>query len=263
MNSELFVLLTRSTMKRHHRLRHLHSYSYSHTNSYRNPNPNTYAYSTPRPHTTPTDTPTPTPTPTDTPTPTPTDTPTPTPTPTPTATPTPTPLAPIITHQPENRRVDVGTSARFAVTATGSPPLSYQWTKNSVGIPGATAANYVTPPATGADSGSTFAVVVSNTAGNVTSNSATLTVSLPPSISVQPADTTVIVGRAAGFSVKAIGKAPLAFQWMKNGQPITGANGATYRTPPATTEDNGAAFAVKVTNSLGSTTSNNAILTVR
>jgi len=233
------------------------------------PTPTPTPTDTPTPTPTPTDTPTPTPTLTPTPTPTPTDTPTPTPTPTDTPTPTPTPtptatpLAPIITHQPENRRVDVGTSARFAVTATGSPPLSYQWTKNSASIPGATAASYVTPPATGADSGSTFAVVVSNTAGNVTSNSATLTVNLPPSISVQPADTTVVVGRAAGFSVKATGKVPLSFQWTKNGQPIAGANGAAYRTPPARTEDNGAAFAVKVTNSLGSTTSNNAILTVR
>jgi hypothetical protein len=154
-------------------------------------------------------------------------------------------------------------TARFAVTATGSPPLTYQWMKNGTSIPGATASNYQTPPATGLDNGSQFAVLVSNSGGNVTSANATLNVNLPPSISVQPRDTTVVVGRSASFAVKAIGKAPLTYQWMKNGQPIPDTNAPSYRTPPATRSDDGATFSVAVTNSLGSTTSNNAILTVR
>jgi hypothetical protein len=169
----------------------------------------------------------------------------------------------MITHQPASRRVDVGTSARFAVTATGSPSLSYQWTKDGADIPGATTTSYTTPPATSADNGSKFAVVVSDPGGSVTSNSATLTVNLPPSISLQPADTTVNVGRPASFATKATGELPLSYQWAKNGQPIAGAIRPTYRTPPTTTEDNGAAFAVTVTNNLGSATSSNAILTVK
>ncbi len=103
--------------------------------------------------------------------------PTPTPTPTPTATPTPTPAPPVITHQPGNRRVTVGRTARFTVAATANAPLSYQWRKNGIEIPGATAAAYITPPATLADNGAIFSVVVSDAAGSVTSRGARLTVS--------------------------------------------------------------------------------------
>ena len=116
----------------------------------------------------------PTPTPTATPTPTPT--PTPSATPTPTATPTATPAPPTITTQPADTTVSAGQRARFSVTATGTPPLHYQWRKNGVNIAGATKASYTTPPTTVEDNGALFAVTVRNLAGSVTSNNATLTV---------------------------------------------------------------------------------------
>ena len=102
--------------------------------------------------------------------------PTPTPTATPTPTPSPTPEAPTITTQPANRTVAVGQTAKFRVKATGTMPLSCQWRKNGVNITGATRPTYTTPPTTPDDNGSLFSVVVSNIAGSVTSNNATLTV---------------------------------------------------------------------------------------
>jgi hypothetical protein len=60
--------------------------------------------------------------------------------------------------------------------AAGTAPLGYQWRKNAVNISGATSASYTTPATATSDSGSTFDVVVSNTAGSVTSAKATLTV---------------------------------------------------------------------------------------
>ena len=84
--------------------------------------------------------------------------------------------APAITTQPANQTVTAGQTASFTVVATGTAPLSYQWQKNGANIAGATAASYTTPATTTADSGSTFRVVVSNSAGNVTSAAATLTV---------------------------------------------------------------------------------------
>lgn len=67
----------------------------------------------------------------------------------------------------------------------------------------------------------------------------------------------------AKFSVTASGLAPLHYQWMKNGVPITGATKTSYTTPPATLLDNGAAFAAVVTDSNGSTTSNSGVLTIK
>ena len=87
------------------------------------------------------------------------------------------PAAPAITAQPANQTVTAGQAATFTVTASGTTPLSYQWQKNGTNISGATSASYTTPATTAADGGSTFLVVVSNSAGSVTSNPATLTVS--------------------------------------------------------------------------------------
>ena len=93
----------------------------------------------------------------------------------------PPPVPPTITTQPANQRVTAGQTATFTVVAAGTAPLSYQWQKNGVNVTGATSASYTTPATTTSDSGSTFAVVVSNTAGTVTSATATLTVNATPS----------------------------------------------------------------------------------
>ena len=70
----------------------------------------------------------------------------------------------------------VGQTATFTVTASGTAPLSYQWRKGGTSISGATAASYTTPAAILADDATTFQVVVTNSAGSVTSRSAKLTV---------------------------------------------------------------------------------------
>src|SRR5215472_1031262 len=93
--------------------------------------------------------------------------------------------APTITTQPINQSVTMGQTATFTVTATGAAPLSYQWQKNGTAIAGATSSSYAAPATssyttsttTTSDNGATFSVVVSNSAGTVTSNPATLIVS--------------------------------------------------------------------------------------
>lgn len=93
--------------------------------------------------------------------------------------------APAITTQPQNQIVTAGQTATFSVVATGTAPLGYQWQKNNANISGATSSSYTTPATTTSDNGSAFDVVVSNSAGSVTSNAATLTVN-PSSSSAFP-----------------------------------------------------------------------------
>jgi len=83
---------------------------------------------------------------------------------------------PTITMQPTSQSVTAGQTATFAVAATGTAPLRYQWQKNGTNIAGATASTYTTPSTTSSDNGSQFTVVVNNAAGSVTSNRATITV---------------------------------------------------------------------------------------
>ena len=169
---------------------------------------------------------------------------------------------PSITSQPMDQQIIPGQSATFTVAAAGSAPLSYRWMENGRPITGATGASYTTLPTKPSDDGSLFTVVVSNSLGQVTSRAAILTMSGAPTISREPESQTVNLGQDATFTVAAAGSAPLSYQWMENGRPITGATGASYTTPASASVDNGSNFTVVVNNSLGSTTSTPAVLTL-
>ena len=108
-------------------------------------------------------------------------------------------------------------------------------------------------------------MIVSNSAGNKSSTTATLTVNATaaaPTITAQPANQTVTVGRTATFSVTATGTAPLSYQWQKNNGDISGATAASYTTPATVYGDNGAKFDVIVSNTAGTQASTMATLTV-
>jgi len=85
-------------------------------------------------------------------------------------------FAPIISQQPTNLSVTIGSPATFSVTAAGVPAVKYQWRKNGSPIANATNLSYTLASAQGADNGAVFSVVLSNSVGVVTSSNATLTV---------------------------------------------------------------------------------------
>jgi hypothetical protein len=85
-------------------------------------------------------------------------------------------IAPAIATQPANQAVTAGQTATFSVTAMGTAPLSYQWQKGTTAITGATSASYTTAATATSDNGTQYRVVVSNSQGTATSNSASLTV---------------------------------------------------------------------------------------
>jgi Immunoglobulin domain/Immunoglobulin I-set domain len=175
------------------------------------------------------------------------------------------PVAPTITTQPASQTVSAGQTATFTVVAAGTAPLSYQWQKNGANITGATATSYTTPATASSDSGSTFDVTVSNTAGTITSTAAALIVNaaaVAPTITTQPAAQTVTVGQTATFTVVAAGTAPLSYQWQRNGANITGATATSYTTPATASSDSGSTFDVTVSNTAGTIMSAAAALTV-
>ena len=108
--------------------------------------------------------------------------------------------APVITSQPVSVSAFQGQTVTFNVTATGSAPLIYQWLKNGVPIDAAS-----TPTLTLSDvqptDADTYTVVISNAAGSVTSNPATLTLVYAPSISASPLSYTA-------YQVAAVAKIP-------------------------------------------------------
>lgn len=85
------------------------------------------------------------------------------------------PLPPVITAPPANASIYEGQTATFAVTAAGTGPLSYQWSRNDAPIAAATASSYTTGPQAVADEGATFKVTVADSyGGRATSAAATL-----------------------------------------------------------------------------------------
>jgi len=72
--------------------------------------------------------------------------------------------------------VTAGQAATFSVAATGTAPMTYQWSRNGSPIIGATSSLYTTALTAASDNRSQFTVRVSNSAGNVVSIPATLTV---------------------------------------------------------------------------------------
>lgn len=84
--------------------------------------------------------------------------------------------APSITSQPRHQSVLVGQAGTFVVMVESSATPAYQWHRNRVPIPGATAATYSTPPSALTDNGSRFSVVVHSGPASTTSAEARLTV---------------------------------------------------------------------------------------
>ncbi len=170
---------------------------------------------------------------------------------------------PSISAQPQSRTVPVGSNVLFSVTAAGAPPLSYQWYFNTnTLIPGATANSLVITNAQLTNAG-TYSVIITNTAGSITSSVAALTVTnAAPTITTQPQNQSVVSGASATFSVSATGTAPLSYQWYFNTNNLISDAVASSLTITNAQLTNAGMYSVVVSNLVGSITSAVATLTV-
>lgn len=82
-----------------------------------------------------------------------------------------------------------------------------------------------------------------------------------PAISAQPIARTAAVGGTATFSVTASGTPPLSYQWLFDGRAIAGATSSSYAVN-AVGSGSAGLYSVQVTDELGTTTSDPAILGV-
>lgn len=176
-------------------------------------------------------------------------------------------FAPTITSQPSDVSAQSGDNVQFYVEAEGAPPPAYQWRFSATGaaggvdLPGETnAVLFLTSVIT--NQAGAYSVVVSNSAGSVTSRAAVLAVNeFPPSITSQPVNQTVNAGADVTFSAGANGSPPLTFQWRRNGTNLPGATNATLFLP-AVHPNRAGLYTVVVSNHLGFVISLPAVLTV-
>ncbi|MEO1054105.1 MAG: PQQ-dependent sugar dehydrogenase [Bacteroidota bacterium] len=83
---------------------------------------------------------------------------------------------PFIGKQPASVLVPVGESAQFEVIASGENPLSFQWTRNGIDIPGAIFTEFTVENAQLSDDGTVFTCRIFNAFGTIISNEAVLSV---------------------------------------------------------------------------------------
>lgn len=117
--------------------------------------------------------------------------------------------------------VNKGQAATFSVAATGNY-LGYRWQFGNNWLAGATNATLVLNNVTPANAGD-YRAEVSNLAGIVLSAEVNLTVIVPPTITEQPVSQNVRAGSSFSLSVRLSGPAPFIYQWLKGGQPVSGA----------------------------------------
>jgi hypothetical protein len=189
---------------------------------------------------------------------------------------------PTITQPPANQSVVAGGTAGFSVGATGFGPLSYYWQFSSNGgtfvtlsnggrISGANAPALQITGVQAGDAGR-YRCLVSNSAGQVNSGPATLTVITPPSVTQPPVSQSAVVGAGVAFSVGATGDVPLSYQWqlsvnggpfapLGNGGRISGATTAALQIANVQVSDSGQ-YRCLVSNAGGTTASAAATLSV-
>lgn len=170
---------------------------------------------------------------------------------------------PTIATQPASISVNPGQTGTLTVTANGTPPLAYQWSKDGTALSSGTGATLTLTNAQTTDAGN-YTVKITNTYGNVTSSAAAVTVTsspIPPTITAQPQSVTVNAGDNASFSVAAYGSSPLAYQWNKNGTAVAGATSTSLTLSSVAATDAGN-YTVTLTNSAGTVTSSAATLSV-
>ncbi|MBQ2309023.1 MAG: BspA family leucine-rich repeat surface protein [Erysipelotrichales bacterium] len=131
------------------------------------------------------------------------------------------PGLPVITAQPQSKTAVSGTAVSFKITASGEG-LKYQWyyrtsasgtwSKSTASCATTDTYSLTASQVVSARNGYQYKCVVTNSAGSVTSNPATLTVISKPVITSQPSNKTVSAGTAVSFKVTASGT-NLKYQW--------------------------------------------------
>jgi hypothetical protein len=179
-----------------------------------------------------------------------------------------------VTRSPRSQTVTAGQTATLTAAATGNPTPAVQWQMSSDGgntftnIAGATGTTLTLSGTTASQNGSVYRAVFTNSVGSVTTASATLTVRYAPIVSISPASQTVTAGQSVTFTAAATANPAATVQWQVSTDGgasysnIAGASSAILTLSSTTASENGYWYRAVFTNSLGSTPTTAAILTV-
>ena len=182
---------------------------------------------------------------------------------------------PKVVVQPSDVTVEAGQSATFESTASGEPAPTVRWQiSTNAGaswsyIAGATSDQYTIAETMTSESGDKYRAVFNNPKGQAVSEGATLTVRIIPTVTEDPASTTVEEGQSATFEAAGSGFPTPSVQWelSTNGggtwSKIAKATADTFTIADAKTSESGYEYRATFENAAGHATTTPATLTVQ
>lgn len=165
---------------------------------------------------------------------------------------------PVITTQPKAVTVVKGGVITFNVVVRSAEPVSYQWRKDGIDIPGRTGSSLTIVDVQEISAGS-YDVIVTSAAGFVISASAPLALIKPVTIVEQPNSVFAALGESALLRVSVEGTPPFSFSWIKNGVLLPDAKSETLLISRVTPADFGS-YKVEVANGAGKLESKSAVI---
>jgi len=128
---------------------------------------------------------------------------------------------PAIVSQPASQLALAGSNPQFSVAAVGTVPFGCSWFFDGTNqLQSGTNTTLALSGITTNDAGA-YTAVITNVYGSITSQVATLTVTLPPAILAPPMSQTVAAGGSASFTVTPGGTGPFSYQWSFDGTSFT------------------------------------------
>lgn len=161
---------------------------------------------------------------------------------------------PGIKSHPQSQTVTVGNNVTFCVSTKEAGSYNYQWQANGKDIVGANLNCYTINSISASENNARYRVFVSNSSGNLVSETATLSVITPPppQILTQPIGANIKEESNFVLSVIASGEGVISYQWQFNEQNIIGATTATMSIESITPSQTGR-YRVVVTSPYGVT----------
>ncbi|HXJ56540.1 MAG TPA: immunoglobulin domain-containing protein [Verrucomicrobiae bacterium] len=132
-------------------------------------------------------------------------------------------------QQPQNVTVSNGVTVIFRAVVSGASPITLQWQRNGIDLPGENNETLTVRTARPSDTG-VYQLVASNSFGTLASLPAQLTVLTPAMFVFQPLSQIVVSGQWVTVSVgmNEFTTPPIGFRWRSNGIFLTSTVGTNY-----------------------------------
>jgi hypothetical protein len=170
-------------------------------------------------------------------------------------------VAPQITRQPPTETtVNEGAALELSFLASGTGPFVVEWLRNNTVVLVTNVTELVIPDVKPSDAGS-YVARVNGPGGSAATLPVAVRVETKPIITTQPRSANVQFGTSVTLTVSATGNGTLSYQWLKDGQPVSGAQNI-FLTVIVRDESALGRYSVRVSNAVGFTESEPALIQI-